>query len=78
MPMYNLIEYNDNYWKTLGSLWKYYRDEPALTDDGAIVNFHAADNNTLFRFKQKITGLTGYNGTKNNEIMISLKYLSHF
>ena len=27
MPMYNLIEYSDNYAKTLGSLWKYYRDE---------------------------------------------------
>ena len=26
MPMYNLIEYSDNYAKTSGSLWKYYRD----------------------------------------------------
>ena len=23
MPMYNLIEYNDNYSKTSGSLWQY-------------------------------------------------------
>ena len=28
MPMYNLIEYSDNYSKTSGSLWKCYRDEP--------------------------------------------------
>ena len=28
MPLYNLIEYSDNYAKTSGSLWKYYRDEP--------------------------------------------------
>ena len=28
MPMYNLIEYTDNYSKTSGSLWKYYNDEP--------------------------------------------------
>ena len=28
MPMYNLIEYSDNYAKTSGSLWQYYRDEP--------------------------------------------------
>ena len=28
MPMYNLIEYSDNYTKTSGSLWQYYRDEP--------------------------------------------------
>ena len=28
MPMYNLIEYSDNYAKTLGSFWQYCRDEP--------------------------------------------------
>ena len=27
MPMYNLIEYSDNYAKTTGSLWQYFRDE---------------------------------------------------
>ena len=34
MPMYNLIEYNDNYSKTSGSLWQYYKDDPNdnLTD----------------------------------------------
>ena len=26
MPMYNLIEYIDNYSKTSGSLYQYYRD----------------------------------------------------
>ena len=29
MPMYNLIKYSDNYSKTSGSLWQFYRDEPA-------------------------------------------------
>ena len=29
MPMYNLIEYSDNYSKILGNLWQHYRDEPA-------------------------------------------------
>ena len=28
MSMYNLIEYSDNYSKTSGSLWQYYRDDP--------------------------------------------------
>ena len=28
MPMYNLIEYSDNYSKTYGSLWQYYKDDP--------------------------------------------------
>ena len=34
MPMYNLIEYSDNYSKTSGSLWQYYKDDPNdnLTD----------------------------------------------
>ena len=28
IPMYNLIEYSNNYSKTSGSLWQYYRDDP--------------------------------------------------
>ena len=27
MSMYNLIEYNNNYFKTSGILWQYYRDD---------------------------------------------------
>ena len=30
MPMYNLIEYSDNYAKTTGSLWQYSKDISAL------------------------------------------------
>ena len=33
MPMYNLIEYSDNYSKTPGSLWHYYKEVPAISDD---------------------------------------------
>ena len=29
MPMYNLIEYSDNYAKTSGTLWQYFKDEPS-------------------------------------------------
>ena len=29
MSIYNLTEYSDNYLKTSGSLWQYYRDEPS-------------------------------------------------
>ena len=28
MLIYNLIEYSDNYSKTIGSLWQDYKDEP--------------------------------------------------
>ena len=38
-PMFNLIEYNNNYSKTSGILWKYYRDEIALNDAGAANDF---------------------------------------
>ena len=28
MPIYNLIEYSDNYAKASGCLWQYHRNEP--------------------------------------------------
>ena len=74
MSMYNLIEYSDNYSKTSGTLWQYYRDEPDLTDADAIANLHAADKKASFKFEQKITGSTYDGGTENLEIMVTLKY----
>ena len=49
MPMYNLIEYSDNYAKTSGSLWQYFRDE---RDDNNI------EDSESFKSKIKITGKT--------------------
>ena len=43
MSMYNLIEYSNNYSKTLESLRKYYRDEPFLGANDTIADF-PADN----------------------------------
>ena len=40
MPMYNLIEYSDNYSKTPGSLWQYCKEIPAVNNDGDIANFN--------------------------------------
>ena len=76
MSMYNLIEYSNNYSKTTGSLRQYYRDEPTLTDAGALANFPG--NSVLFKIKQKITGSTGNDGTKDVKIMVPLKYLSNY
>ena len=58
MPMHNLIEYSDTYSITLGSLWQYYRDEPASDIDNNIIDFPADNNNNriLFKLKGKITG----------------------
>ena len=68
MPMYNLIEYSDNYAKTSGSLWQYYRDEP---------NNNLGDSQS-FKSKIKITRKTPNNGNeKDIEIMVTLKYLSN-
>ena len=81
MPMYNLIEYSDAYSKTWGSSWKYYRDKPALDNNGIIIDFlNDDDDNTSasFKFKQKIPGQTGNSGTKYVEIMVPLKHVSNF
>ena len=78
MPMYNLIEYSDNYAKTSGSLWQYYKDIPPLNDYNEIIDFRGNNNTNSFNFKAKITGQTGDNGTKDVEIMVPLKYLSNF
>ena len=69
MPMYNLIQHSDNYAKTSGSLWQYYRDE---RDDNLI-------DLESFKSKIKITGKTPAAGNeKYVEIMVPLNYLSNF
>ena len=74
--MYNLIEYNDNYSETSRGLWQYYRDKPSLNDDGAINNVHGTS--ASFKTKQNITCETGADGTKDAEIMLSLRTLRNF
>ena len=78
MPMDNLIEYSDNYSKTTGSLWQYCMDIPAVDNNNAIVNFTENNRTDSFNFKEKMSGQTGNDGTKNVEIMVLLKYLSNF
>ena len=69
MPMYNLIEYSDNYSKTSGSLWQYYKDDP---ND----NIRQSES---FKSKIKITGKTPASGNiKVVEIIVLLKHLSKF
>ena len=78
MPMYNLIEYSDNYAKTTGSLWQYCKDIPARDANNIIEEFTGGNTTDSFNFKAKITGQTGNNGRKDVEIMVPLKYLSNF
>ena len=39
-----------------------------------MANFHADNNGSSFKLKQKITGVTAASGTKNVRIMVPLKY----
>ena len=74
MPMYNLIEYSDNYSDTSGSLWDFKRDE--IDNNANVTN---DDNAPSFKYKASNIGNTENNGTKNGvKIAIPLKYLSNF
>ena len=57
MLMYNLLEYSNNYRKTIGSLYNYFRDE--LTNDGNddFANRNVVNSEAL-KYKNKITGNT--------------------
>ena len=71
MPMYKLIKCSDNYAKTTGSLWQFFRDEPVADED--------IEDSESFKSKKKITGKTPNNDNKKDvEIMVPLKYLSNF
>ena len=61
MPMYS-----DAYSKASGSLWQYYRDEPAINANGEIIDFPANNNNSAsFKFKHQIRGQARNGGTKD-------------
>ena len=78
MPVYNLIEYSDNYSKTFGSLSQYCKDIPAINNNGDIIAFNGANATDSSNFKAKITSQTNNNGRMNVEIMVPLKHLSNF
>ena len=42
MPIYNLIEFSDNFSKTSGRLWQYCKEIPAV-NDGNIADFNGAN-----------------------------------
>ena len=49
LAIYNLIEYSNNYLKTSGSIWQYYRDEKYKKWNDNIENYES------FQFMVKIT-----------------------
>ena len=81
MPMYNLIEYNDNYSKKSGSLWQYCKEIPVVDDEGNFINFNGTNESDSFDFKTKITVTTAANNDDGNivgrvdiEIMVPLNF----
>ena len=60
MPMYNLIEYSENYSDTSGSSWCFKRDE--RTNNLIVTN---DDNAPSFKYKASLITNTEADGTKN-------------
>ena len=79
MPMYNLVEYSDNYSDTSGSLRHFKRDEQNM-NNGNSANVTTADSSS-FKYKSSFfkTLENDDNGVfKNVKIAVPLKYLSNF
>ena len=63
------LEYSNNYLKTSGCLWQYYRDDPS---DNIV-------HSESFKFKINITGETPADGnSKDVQLAVPLKYLRNF
>ena len=78
MPMYNLIEYSDNYQDSSVTLYQYKQDEPPEAD--AIADL-TADSSNSFKYKVKLLGnpvLHGNIAKKSVRVVVPLKYLSNF
>ena len=80
MPMYNSIEYSDNYQDSSATLYQYKRDGPPDNN----VNL-TSDNSTSFKYKVNLLGnIDAANpdnarlGRLNVKIVVPLKYLSNF
>ena len=47
MPMYNLLEYSDNYSHSSGSLYQFKRDEQNIRNDGNINNVNTDESSSF-------------------------------
>ena len=78
MPMYNLIEYSDNYQDSSATLYQYKRDEPP--EDNAI-NDLKTNTSSSFKYKVELLGnpvLDGNIAKGSAKVVVPLKYLSNF
>ena len=81
MPIYNLLEYSDNYADFSGSLYQFKRDESPTNSDENPLNV-VLDNSTSFKYKASLLGKAadadGNDRLKNTKIVVPLNYLSNF
>ena len=78
VPMYNLIEYSDNYQDSSATLYQYKRDEPP--EDDAVADL-MVDNSSSFKYKVSLLGNPVRDGAvakKSVKVVVPLKYLSNF
>ena len=77
MPMYNLIEYSDNYQDSSATLYQYKRDEPP----DALANNLTQNNSDSFKYKVELLGDPVHAdgiARRNVKVVVPLKYLSNF
>ena len=73
MPMYNLIQYSDNYSDTSGSLWQFKRDEQPKENNEEISDV-STDNSSSFKYKSDFIGTIPHGGRKNGvKVTVPLK-----
>ena len=78
MPMYNLIEYSDNYQDSSATLYQYKRDEPP---EANAINDLTTDTSSSFKYKVDLLGnpvLDGNIAKTSVKVVVPLKYLSNF
>ena len=78
MPMYNLIEYSDNYQDSSATLCQYKRDEPPEANTFADLT---VNNSSSFKYKVSLLGnpvLDGNITKRSVKVVVPLKYLSNF
>ena len=78
MPMYNLIEYSDNYQDSSATLYQDKRDEPPEVN---AINDLTTDTSGYFKYKVSVLGnpVVANNIAKINvKVVVPLKYLSNF
>ena len=78
IPMYNLIEYSDNYSDRWGGLWQFKRD--GVPADNADLS---SNNSQSFKYKAALVGMTrnvtgGNSFLENSKAVVALKYLRKF